>query len=93
MKRDGIAVQTTYRPELLDPLEQSCVDDITFEISDHGKKLSLESRLARKAFFPQEMLMLVQAHKRFEFVGWFTDFNLRKPRSASGRPIVILRKR
>lgn len=93
MKREGIAVRTTYRPELLDPLEQSCVDDITFEISDHGKKLSLESRLARKAFFPQEMLMLVQAHKRFEFVGWFTDFNLRKPRSASGRPIVILRKR
>ena len=86
-------MRTTYRPELVDPLEQTCVDDITLEIDDHGKKQTLDSRLARKAFFPQEMLMLVQGHKRFEFVGWFTDFNLRKPKSAAGRPIVILRKR
>jgi hypothetical protein len=93
MKRGRITVRTKYRPELVDPLEQTCIDDITLEINDHGTKLNLESRLARKAFFPQELLMLVQQHKRFEFLGWFTDFNLRKPKSASGRPIVILRKR
>jgi hypothetical protein len=93
MKRDGITVRTTYVPELLDPLEQTCVDHLALKIYDHGKKLNLESRLTRKAFFPQELLMLVQHNKRFEFVGWFTDFNLRKPKSASGRPIVILRKR
>jgi hypothetical protein len=93
MKRRGITVRTTYRPELIDPLEQSCVEHVILEVDDHGKKTSLESVLGRKTFFPQEFLLLVQFHKRFEFVGWFLDFELRQPRGVSGRPIVILRKR
>jgi hypothetical protein len=58
-----------------------------------GKKTMLESKLARKPFFPQEFSLSVQIHRRFEFVGWFTNFELRKPLGVSGRPIVILRKR
>jgi len=93
MKRRGIPVRTTYRPELVDPLEQTCIEHVTLEVDDHGKKTTLESELERKPFFPQEFLLLMQKHKRFQFVGWFMDFELRKPRSVSGRPIVILRKR
>jgi len=42
---------------------------------------------------PRQRLLLMQIRKRFEFVGWFMNFELRKPRSVSGHPIVILRKR
>jgi hypothetical protein len=93
MKRRGITVRTTYRPELVDPIEQSCIEHVILEVDDHGKKTALDSRLGRKPFFPQEFLLLIQIHKRFEFLGWFMNFELRKPRGVSGRPIVILRKR
>jgi SAM-dependent methyltransferase len=93
MNRRGITVRTTYRPELVDPLEQTCIEHVILEVDDHGKKSRLKSELGRKPFFPQEFMLLIQTHKRFELVGWFIDFELRKPRSVSGRPIVILRKR
>ena len=93
MRRRGIMVRTTYRPELVDPLEQDCIEHLILEVDDHGNKTRLSHRLGRKPSFPQEFLLLVQLHKRFEFVGWFMDFELRKPRGVSGRPIVILRKR
>jgi SAM-dependent methyltransferase len=93
MKRYGIGVRTSYRPQLVDPIEQTCIEHVVLEVDDHSKKSRLESELERKLFFPQEFLLLIQTHKRFEFVGWFMDFELRKPRSLSGRPIVILRKR
>jgi hypothetical protein len=93
MKRRGITVRTTYRPELVDPLEQTCIEHVILEVDDHGKKSNHESELARKPFFPQEFLLLINNHKRFEFMGWFMNFDLRKPSGVSGRPIVILRKR
>jgi len=93
MRRRGITVKTTYRPELIDPFQQSCIEHAIVEVNDHGKSTTLDSGLPRKIFFPQEFLLLTRLHRKFEFVGWFTDFRLREPRSAKGRPIVILRKR
>lgn len=93
MKRRGIRVRTTYQPELLDPLQQTCIEHVITEVNDHGKRMTFDSGLLRKPFFPQEFLLLVKLHQKFEFLGWFLDFNLNKPASASGRPIVILRKR
>ena len=39
MKRRGITVRTTYRPELVDPIEQSCIEHVILEVDDHGKKV------------------------------------------------------
>jgi hypothetical protein len=68
-------------------------EHVILDVDDHGKTRTLESTLARKPFFPQEFLLAVQIHRRFEFVGWFMNFELRRPRGVIGRPIVILRKR
>ena len=92
MKQGGIRVRAAYRPELLDPLEQTCVEHVILDVDDHGKTCTLESTLARKPFFPQEFLLAVQIHKQFELVGWFMNFELRRPHGVTGRPIVILRK-
>ena len=93
MKLGGIRVRAAYRPELVEPLEHTCVERVILDVDDHGKTLTLESTLARKPFFPQEFLLAAQIHRRFEFVGWFMNFELRKPHGVTGRPIVILRKR
>jgi hypothetical protein len=90
--RRGISVRTTYQPELLDPLKQTCVEHVITEVNDHGKRMTFDSGLLRKPFFPQEFLLLVKLHKKLEFVGWFMNFNFNKPATALGRPIVILRK-
>jgi SAM-dependent methyltransferase len=60
MKRRGITVRTIYRPELVDPIEQSCIEHVILEVDDHGKKTRLDSGLGRKPFFPQEFLLLIQ---------------------------------
>jgi SAM-dependent methyltransferase len=93
MKRDGVTVRNTWRPELVDPLEQTCIEHVILDVDDRGRKSTFDSGLGRKPFFRQEFLMLIWLHKRFEFIGWFLDFELRKPRGVAGRPIVILRKR
>lgn len=93
MMRRGIRVRTSYRPKLVDPMEQTCIEHLTLKVDDHDRQAMLESELGRKLFFPQEFLMLIEKHKRFEFVGWFMNFELKRPRDVSGRPIVILRRR
>ncbi len=93
MKRPGITVTTTYQPELIDALEQRCIEHVMVEVNDHGKRIKLDSGIPRKIFFPQELLLLIQLHRKFEFLGRFTNFSLREPRGAEGRHTVILRKR
>jgi len=45
-----------------------------------------------KIFFPQEFLCLVELSRRFEFVGWFNDFDFTAPVTPEGRHVAILRR-
>jgi hypothetical protein len=51
------------------------------------------SPVPTKIFFPQEFLCLVELNRRFDFVGWFNDFDFAPPLTSEGRHIAILRKR
>lgn len=93
MRKRGITVKTTYRAEIIDPLAETYYELLTLQVSDHGKKKTLESKVPQKFFFPQEFLSLVQCHATFEFLGWFNNFNLHETAKAKGRQIVILRRR
>ena len=53
MKPRGITVRTIYRPELVDPLEQTCVEHLSLEVNDHGKETHARQELRRKPFFPR----------------------------------------
>lgn len=92
IRRGGVTVKTTYRPELIDPLEQLCTEHVVMEVNDHGRRMTLDSGLPRKIFFAQELVMIARQSGSFEFVDWFSDFRFRKNRDASGRHIVILRR-
>src|SRR5262249_25434717 len=37
VKRGGIRVRAAYRPQLVDPLEQTCVEHVILDVDDHGK--------------------------------------------------------
>jgi SAM-dependent methyltransferase len=92
-RRDGVAVHTRYRAEPLDPIAQTYNETLTFTVDDHGRKLTIEGRVATKIFFPQEFLCLVELSGRFEFIGWYNDFSLTAPLAPEGRHVVILRRR
>jgi len=92
-RKGGVTVRTTYRAELIDPIAQTYEEHLTYRIDDRGERRTIESRVPAKIFFPQEFLCLVELSGRFEFVGWFNDFDLAAPLRPEGRHIVVLRKR
>jgi SAM-dependent methyltransferase len=92
-RRGGVAVRTRYRAEPLDPIAQTYDETLAFTVDDHGEKLTIEGRVPVKIFFPQEFLCLIELGGRFEFIGWYNDFNLTAPLRPDGRHMVILRKR
>ena len=91
-RRGGITVRMTYRAEPIDPVAQTYSEFVTLEVDDHGTKHRIESRVPTKIFFPQEFLCLVELSRRFEFVGWFNDFDFAASVTPEGRHVVVLRK-
>jgi SAM-dependent methyltransferase len=90
-RRDGVTVRMRYRAEIVDAIAQTYDECVTLDVDDHGTAHKIEGRVPTKFFFPQEFLRLVEAC-RFEFVGWFNDFNLDAPVTPQGRHITILRR-
>jgi hypothetical protein len=62
-------------------------------VNDHGRELLISGRVPAKVFFAQEFLCLIELSGRFEFIGWYNDFDLAAKFKPEGRHIVILRKR
>ncbi|HEX3685558.1 MAG TPA: class I SAM-dependent methyltransferase [Bryobacteraceae bacterium] len=93
VRQRGVTVKTTYNPQVVDPFEQSFYENLKLEISDHGKRRIIESRSLRKVLFPQELLLLLQVHGEFEYVGAFRNFSMKPSREAKGRHIVVIRRR
>src|SRR4030095_387926 len=93
MRKSRLVVNTTSLAEIIHLLTEMYHEFLTLRISDHGKEKTIESRVPLKFFFPQEFLSLVQCHSKFQFLGWFNNFNLHEIAKANGRQIVILRRR
>ena len=91
-RRGDVAVRITSRAEPIDLVAQIYNEFVTLEVDDHGTKHRIESRVPTKIFFPQEFLCLVEMNHRFEFVGWFNDFDFAAPVTPKGRHLVVLRK-
>ena len=93
MEKDGVEINVTYKPEIVDPTLQTHNEYLLFDVNDRGRRRRIESRVLHKFYFPQEFLSLVEQNGKFEFIGWFDDFNIKRPATATGRQIVVLRKK
>lgn len=93
ISKRGIKVKATFRAHVIDPVAQIFRDDVILKISDHGEKKQIRSNEIRKLFFPQEFLALIKCHNKFEFLGWFDNFDIHKPATPKGRQVVVLRKK
>ncbi len=89
----GVKIKATFRANVIDPATQIFREDAILEIWDHGKKKQIRSNEIRKLFFPQEFLALIKCHNKFEFLGWFDNFDINKQATPKGRQVVVLRKK
>jgi SAM-dependent methyltransferase len=95
MERDGIKVRATYAGKPANLVKQTFEERITLEVDDRGDKITITEKNIGRAIYPQEFLCLISAHKEFEFVGWWNNWNLEKPLEQAmkiERPIVLIRR-
>lgn len=93
MEDDGIKIETTYKIEPKDPVEQTVHQTIDLKVVDHGKKMHFTDRDDLKLIFPQEFKTIVELQGQFEFLGFFERESINKLKQASPDNIVLLRKK
>jgi len=92
LSSNNITVSTTYKAEIVDQFTQIHNEYLKLEINHNKSKKIIESRVLAKYFFPQEFLSLIKIHGKFEFVGWYSDFDINKKPRPNSRQIIVLRK-
>jgi SAM-dependent methyltransferase len=92
MEQDKIQVETTYSVQLKDSLAQMLTETLTLNVDDHGKKEVFSEKRDVKLIFPQEFLILVEMHKKFEFIGWFERDSVKRLTKANNDNIIVLRR-
>ena len=88
-------IKFIYQTRMKDYAKQLFEEIITLNINDGGKKKILLQKNLRKAVYPQEFLNFLSLRGDFEFMGWWNNWNLKKPLSGTekiSRPIVIIRR-
>jgi len=95
ISKRGIKIKVSYRAKVVNPLAQTYQEDLVLKINDHGVKKEIHSNQLQKFFFPQEFLSLIKCYGKFEFLGWFNNFNLRRSVTSNprDRKVVVLRKK
>ena len=93
ISKSGIKVRASFRATIVDHVAQTFREDAILEIQDHGIKKQIRSHELRKFFFPQEFLTLIKCHNKFEFLGWFDNFDINKQAIPKGRQVVVLREK
>lgn len=84
-RRNGIKVKTTISWKTLKRVEQTFEETIILNVDDHGEKNDIVGKEIKRAIYPQELLSLVSAFKKFEFVSWWNNREGRAALGASGQ--------
>ncbi len=95
MEKEGAKIDVRFVSEVVDRAAQICKHKILADVDEHGKILHLETVEVGRTIFPQEFLLLVEKSGRFEFIGWWNDWNLDESVEKAeqiSRPITVLRR-
>jgi SAM-dependent methyltransferase len=93
---DGISVESRFDTRLVDPARQMYEEVWTVNVDDHGRRRRFEMIERNRAVFPQEFLLFLANRTDFEFVGWWHDWDLKKPINEASeiiRPVVLIRRK
>ena len=96
MLKGGLIVNVTWEQEPMSLTEQKIVDRLIVEVLEQGKTTVFKTEKIDKIIFPQEFLELVEKNGKFEFLGWYNNFNLADSLEKAkkiNRPITLLRRK
>jgi SAM-dependent methyltransferase len=95
-EKEGVKVDVRFVNEgVMDRAAQIRREMALVDVDDNGKKMHLETHEIKRAIFPQEFLLLVEKSGKFEFIGWWNNWNLDEPVEKAkeiSRPITIIRR-
>ncbi len=95
VEKDGIRVDVRFALEIIDRASQLARHRLGADVDDHGRKMSFESVDVVRVILPQEFLLLVEKSGKFEFIGWWNNWDLNQPVEKAGkidRPIALIRR-
>jgi len=93
---DGLTLNVVWEQELVSLIEQKVIDRVMVKATGKGGEKVLKTEKVEKVIFPQEFLELVKKNGKFEFLGWYNNFNLDEPLEKAksiSRPITLLRRK
>ena len=82
-------------------LKNASTDTLVFplklnvDVQENGKEKHFESADVTKVIFPQEFLLLIEKTKKFEFVGWWNNWDINEPIEKAKkfeRPLILVRR-
>jgi len=98
IEQDGIRVTTYYSEKLMDAAAQLVEETISLEVLEDGSMSTFSETSIHRVIYPQEFLQIMARIPKFEFVGWWNNWDLEEPLAEIkdpkeiSRPITILRK-
>ncbi len=94
--KDELIVNVSWSATPINHVEQKEIERITIEVIEGRGTKIFRTEKTGKIIFPQEFLGLVEKNGKFEFIGWFNNFDLTQPLEKAmkfNRPMTVLRRK
>jgi len=96
VEKEGVKIKARFRTEsdLTREDSQLCKRRIIVDVDDHGERVRLEAVDSLRVTVPEEFLALLDRCGKFEFVGWWSEWNIPQAAGAAriNRPVSLLRR-
>jgi SAM-dependent methyltransferase len=96
MKRKGVEIKVRFLEEIINPASQIARHRLIGDLNDRGQEHHFESRNTVRVILPQEFLLFLEKCGKFEFIGWWNNWDLGRPmekEESANRPITLIRRR
>jgi len=96
VEKEGVKIDIRFIDEgVIERTAQLSKYRIDAEVIDQGEHIHLGNEVIVRKIFPQEFLLLVEKTTKFEFVGWWNNWDLAQPIEQAeriARPITLVRR-
>ena len=94
-EKDGIKLRSRFNIESIPTGRNMFKETWIIDIDDHGERHKMETVERNLALFPKEFKSFIADREDFEFVGWWSDWDLDMPiedQKEILRPLAIVRR-
>lgn len=96
MERKGVKIEVRFLEEVTDAASQIARHRLIGDLNDRGDRHHFESVNTIRVILPQEFLLFLEKSGKFEFIGWWNNWDLERPMEKEervNRPITLIRRK